>query len=43
MAAAGYAMVMQWRSWKVIWIVPVIYTVIGGLEAFIAGSIVGGL
>ena len=39
-ATSGYAMVVQWRNWKVIWIVPVIFCVIGGIEAVIAGSIV---
>jgi len=34
---------MQYRSWKIIWIVPIIYTVIGGTEAVIAGNITGGL
>ncbi|KAF4314017.1 hypothetical protein GTA08_BOTSDO00571 [Botryosphaeria dothidea] len=42
-ATSGYAVVVQWRNWKVIWIVPVIFCVIGGMEALIAGSIVGGL
>jgi hypothetical protein len=43
MAAAGYACVMQYRNWKIIWVVPVIYLVIGGIEALIAGNVVGGL
>ncbi|KAK4986824.1 hypothetical protein LTR50_005035 [Elasticomyces elasticus] len=43
LVAAGYAMITQWRSWKVIWIVPVIYGLVGGVEALIAGSVVGGL
>lgn len=38
-----YAVALQWQRWRVIWIVPVIWAVIGGLEALIAGSIVGGL
>lgn len=25
------------------WIAPIVYAVIGGLEAFVAGSVVGGL
>jgi hypothetical protein len=42
-AAAGYAIIVQWKNWKLIWIVPIVYAVIGGLEAFVAGSVVGGL
>ncbi|KAF2481725.1 hypothetical protein BDY17DRAFT_317476 [Neohortaea acidophila] len=42
-AAAGYACMIQWRNWKVIWAVPVLYTVVGGIEAVIAGNVVGGL
>ncbi|KAB2578452.1 putative integral membrane protein [Lasiodiplodia theobromae] len=42
-ATSGYAIAVQWRNWKVIWIIPVIFCVIGGIEAVIAGSIVGGL
>jgi len=41
--AAIYAMLIQWRNWKLIWIVPIIYGVIGGIEAVIAGNVVGGL
>lgn len=43
MAAAGYACVMQYRNWKIIWVVPVVYLIIGGIEALIAGNVVGGL
>ncbi|KAK5714365.1 pre-mRNA cleavage and polyadenylation factor (CPF) complex subunit [Elasticomyces elasticus] len=43
MTAAGYAVVMQWRNWKLIWITPVVYLVLGGMEALIAGNVVGGL
>ncbi|KAF2144127.1 uncharacterized protein K452DRAFT_153465 [Aplosporella prunicola CBS 121167] len=43
LATAGYAVVVQWRNWRVIWIVPLLYAIIGGIEAIIAGSIVGGL
>jgi Putative transmembrane protein 170 len=42
-AASGYAMVVQPKNWKVIWIAPLVFAVIGGIEAFIAGSVVGGL
>jgi len=40
---AAWACIIQWRSWKLIWITPVLYAVIGGIEGLIAGSIVGGL
>lgn len=43
LAAAGYACIMQYQNWKIIWIVPIIYAVIGGIEAVIAGNVVGGL
>jgi CHASE2 domain-containing sensor protein len=41
--AAMYAMAIQWRNWKLIWITPVVFGVIGGIEALIAGSVVGGV
>ncbi|OTA33306.1 hypothetical protein BTJ68_05933 [Hortaea werneckii EXF-2000] len=31
------------KNWKVIWVVPIIYLIIGGVEAVIAGSVVGGV
>lgn len=40
---ALWACTIQWRNWKLIWIVPPIFVFIGGIEALIAGSIVGGL
>ncbi|KZF21585.1 hypothetical protein L228DRAFT_269055 [Xylona heveae TC161] len=43
LAASLYAAFMQPRSWKVMWLVPVIYVVVGSIEAIIAGSIIGGL
>jgi len=36
-------MAVQWKNWKMIWIAPLVFAVIGGIEAFIAGSVVGGL
>jgi cytochrome b561 len=42
-AAASYACVTQYRNWKLIWIAPVMYTLVGGIEALIAGNVVGGL
>ncbi|KAF1997148.1 integral membrane protein [Amniculicola lignicola CBS 123094] len=43
LVVAGWACIVQWRNWKLIWVVPVVYAAIGGLEALVAGSIVGGL
>jgi hypothetical protein len=43
LVVAFWACVVQWRNWKLIWITPIVYAVIGGLEALIAGSVVGGL
>jgi hypothetical protein len=43
MAASGYAVAMLRRSWQLAWIIPVLYAVIAGIEAFLAGSMVGGL
>ena len=41
--AAIYAMLIQWRNWKLIWVTPVIFGLVGGIEALIAGSVVGGV
>ncbi|KAJ4298278.1 hypothetical protein N0V90_006178 [Kalmusia sp. IMI 367209] len=43
LVVAFWACVVQRRNWKVIWITPLVYAIIGGLEGLIAGSIVGGL
>jgi len=43
LVVAFWACVAQWRNWKIVWIAPLIYAVVGGLEGLIAGSIVGGL
>lgn len=43
MATSGYAVIVQWRNWKLIWIVPLLYAIIGGIEAVAAGGVVGGL
>jgi len=42
-AAAGYACMIQYKNWKIIWVVPVIYVVVGAIEATLAGNVVGGL
>ena len=36
-----YALLMQWRSWKVMWAVPLVYGLVAALEAVLAGSVVG--
>lgn len=41
LAASSYAFSIQWRNWKYMWIVSLIYVIIGGVEALLAGSIVG--
>jgi hypothetical protein len=41
LAVAVWAVFMQCRNWKTCWVVPVIYAVIGSLEALITGSIIG--
>jgi hypothetical protein len=41
LAASGYAVAVQWRNWKLMWLVPIAYLVVGGIEAVLAGSIVG--
>lgn len=38
-----WACVVQWRNWKLIWIAPPLFAFIGGIEALVAGAIVGGL
>jgi hypothetical protein len=43
LAAAGYACLIQYRNWKIIWIAPIVFGIVGAVEAVIAGGIVGGL
>lgn len=43
LVAAGYAMMVQWRNWKFIWITPIVFGIIGGIEALISGAVVGGM
>lgn len=40
-AASGYALILQWKSWRFIWIVPLVYIAIAGVEAILAGTVVG--
>ncbi|KLJ10952.1 hypothetical protein EMPG_09783 [Blastomyces silverae] len=41
LSAALCAVVMQWRSWKIVWAVLLIYILIAGLEGLLAGSVTG--
>lgn len=43
MVVALWTCIVQWRSWKVIWVTPIVYAIVGGIEGLVAGSIVGGL
>lgn len=38
---ACYAVVTQRRSWRVIWVVPLVYIAIAGLEGLLVGSVEG--
>ncbi|OWY41655.1 integral membrane protein [Alternaria alternata] len=40
---AIWACVVQWRNWKLIWIALPVFSFVGGVEALVAGAIVGGL
>jgi hypothetical protein len=45
LVVAAFAMLVQLgkgkRAWKYVWIIPLFYAVIAGIEALLAGSIVG--
>lgn len=41
LAVAFWAVAVQWRNWRMMWAVPLVYGVVGGLEALLAGSVVG--
>ncbi|KAL8701343.1 MAG: hypothetical protein Q9224_000544 [Gallowayella concinna] len=41
LVASGYALVVQWRNWKVMIGVMIVYTLLAGIEALMAGSIIG--
>jgi hypothetical protein len=43
LVVAAWACIVQWRNWKIIWITPLVYAAIAGIEGLIAGSVVGGL
>jgi hypothetical protein len=45
LVAAAYAVCMQFgkgkSAWKYVWIIPLVYFAVAGLEALLAGSFVG--
>jgi hypothetical protein len=41
LAASGYAVMVQWTNWKIMWLVPLVYMLVAGVEAVLAGSVVG--
>lgn len=41
LTVAGCAVLTHCRNWSVIWLVPLLYSVVAGLEGLLAGSIVG--
>ncbi|PLB33930.1 uncharacterized protein BDW47DRAFT_85397 [Aspergillus candidus] len=41
LAVAAFALLMQGRTWRICVAVPLVYIVIAGLEALLAGSIIG--
>lgn len=41
LAASTYAVVVQWRNWKTMWIAPLLYMFVAGIQAVLAGSVVG--
>ena len=40
-AASGYAVIIQWHNWKFMWVVPLVYMILAGVEAVLAGTVVG--
>jgi hypothetical protein len=46
-AVAGFAVLMQLgkgkKAWKYVWAIPITYAVLAGIEAMMAGSIVGAM
>jgi hypothetical protein len=41
LAACGYAMIVQRKNWKFLSAVTIMYVFVAGVEALLAGSIVG--
>lgn len=38
---AAFAVAVQWRNYRTMWVIPVGYMLVSGLEALLAGSLVG--
>ncbi|KAF2126204.1 hypothetical protein P153DRAFT_369548 [Dothidotthia symphoricarpi CBS 119687] len=38
-----WACIIQWRNWKIIWIAPLLFALVGAIEGAMSGAIVGGL
>lgn len=41
LAASSYAFAVQWKNWKTMLGVTIVYAALAGVEALIAGSVVG--
>jgi len=45
MAVAAFAVIMQLgkgkRAWQYVWTIPLLYAAVAGIEALLAGSVVG--
>lgn len=41
LAASSYAFAVQWRNWKIMMGVMIVYAILAGIEALMAGSVVG--
>ncbi|KAI9884706.1 MAG: hypothetical protein M1823_003487 [Watsoniomyces obsoletus] len=41
LSASAYALAMQTQNWKSAWVIPLVFGVVGGLEAMLAGSVIG--
>lgn len=41
LVASGYALVVQWRNWKMMLGAMMVYLALAGVEALMAGSVVG--
>ncbi|KAL8766169.1 MAG: hypothetical protein Q9209_006974, partial [Squamulea sp. 1 TL-2023] len=41
LAASSYAFMVQWRNWKLMFGVTLVYALLAGIEALMAGSLVG--
>ncbi|KAJ5888731.1 hypothetical protein N7495_008772 [Penicillium taxi] len=41
LAVASWVVLTHFRNWSVIWLVPLLYSVVAGIEGLFAGSIIG--